>query len=232
MIKIERLCEVCGSNEYVRNYKRSGRYLCGKHAMQLRTHGKIFERTSKDPNIYIVCEDYALICIYNKSCEEIARAIIDKSDIETAKQFKWYLHSNEYVCNKTGGKITYLHRLLINAPKDKFVDHINMNKLDNRKINLRLCNNGENMRNKEQTKRNYSGFRGVHWNKDVKKWNAILSYDRSSINLGYYDLFQDAVNARINGEQKYYGDFAPQSDLIKMNNLIITETEFMNGLKF
>jgi len=214
---MSRVCDICGSDRGVRNYQSSGNYYCARHVCQLNTYGRIFIRTKFDPNEIIIKEDFALLCLYDKDVNEIARAIINLTDVDLVSKYKWYLHSSGYVCcrNEKDGCI-YLHRLILNVTNDSFVDHINMNKLDNRKENLRLCTNSENMRNKEEMANNYSGFRGVVWHKDVRKWGSSLTCDKKVIKLGWYDLFNDAVSARLKGEAEYYGEFAPNT--INVNN--------------
>lgn len=210
VIKEYKICEVCNSSKGVRDYKKQGHYLCGKHAYQMKKYGKILNRTKYDPNEILICDDYALLCLYDKNCNEIARTIIDLNDVDKVSKHKWYLHSNGYVCNRSKGNVLYLHRYLMGVEGESFIDHINMNKLDNRKNNLRMCTNAENMRNKKEMSNNYSGFRGVDWNKEVKKWEASLTFNKEYIHLGWFDLFNDACQARINGEKLYYKDFAPK----------------------
>lgn len=78
---------------------------------------------------------------------------------------------------KTGypDKTVYLHRLILNAPKNKEIDHINGNKLDNRKQNLRLCNRSENRGNSNGKQLSSSKFRGVYWCKRDKRWITIVN---------------------------------------------------------
>lgn len=81
-------------------------------------------------------------------------AIIDDEDYEKVKPHKWRANyckgiSNYYVQNCGWGVPTIMmHRLIMNAPKGLVVDHINHNTLDNRKSNLRVCTQSENLRNR------------------------------------------------------------------------------------
>lgn len=101
--------------------------------------------------------------------------LIDEEDLHLTKRKGYYLSiaSHGYVrimnqigvYEKTGyGKYAndYLHRLIMKAPKHLEVDHINGNRLDNRKSNLRLCKGVSNARNRPQHKGNY---KGVHFSK-------------------------------------------------------------------
>jgi hypothetical protein len=56
---------------------------------------------------------------------------------------------------------------------------------------------------------NKSGKTGVSWRKQRSKWHAHIKVDGKEIHLGFYDVFDDAVSARIEAEKKYFGEFAP-----------------------
>jgi hypothetical protein len=99
-------------------------------------------------------------------------------------------------------KIKELHRWIMNDPKGKYVDHINKNTLDNRRENLRVCNNSANLRNGKIRPNNKSGFTGVFQKKD--KWGARIRVMYKTVYLGYYDTFDKAVNARKKAEIKYF----------------------------
>ena len=135
--------------------------------------------------------------------------IFDKEDYDKIKQYYWSLGKNGYFLNVKNQ--LYLHRLIMGvADEDRSVqvDHIKGNKYDNRKINLRLCNNTENSRNKGLNKNNTSGYSGVYYRKDRNKWYARITVNREEINLGHYENFDDAVKARKEAEKKYFGEFA------------------------
>ena len=97
-------------------------------------------------------------------------------------------------------------------PSEKQVDHINGDKLDNRIKNLRLVTNQQNQFNRSSLKiNNTSGKTGVCWYKKYKKWVAQIevrdNQKRKNYNLGYYTKKEDAIQARIEGEKKYFGEF-------------------------
>jgi hypothetical protein len=75
------------------------------------------------------------------------------------------------------------------------VDHINQNKVDNQRANLRLCTSSENKRNMGLTSRNVSGFKGVYYSEPKDKWRAIASVDRKKHHLGSYDTPEEASQA-------------------------------------
>ncbi len=106
-----------------------------------------------------------------------------------------------------------LHRVLINAPNDKTVDHINGNTLDNRKINLRLCTNSENLRNSKKRKTNTSGYKGVSFCKSCKKYIASITLNYKKIRLGYFEDKKEAAIAYNMAAIKYHGNFAKLNEV-------------------
>jgi hypothetical protein len=112
----------------------------------------------------------------------------------------WFLCANGYVRTNrwvAPGKKRYisLHRYILNPPTGVPVDHINGNKLDNRRANLRLASNGLNNQNISRNKRNKSGYRGVSYAQANRAWRAEVSLKGQDHYLGYYTdkLFAAAV---------------------------------------
>lgn len=131
--------------------------------------------------------------------------IIDIDDLEQVKEYCWRI-SKGYIV--TGLKQIQLHRLLTNCPDDMIADHINGNKLDNRKSNLRICTKQQNAMNCKVSKNNTSGVTGVTWNKQNNNWIAQISINRKNIHIGSFDKFEDAKKARREAEDKYFGEYA------------------------
>ena len=99
-----------------------------------------------------------------------------------------------------GGSGEYVHRELMNAGPDDYVDHANGNKLDNRRANLRICNQQENSRNKTKRSDNKSGVTGVHFCKTRKKWVAQINTGERVLLLGRFLDFETAVQKRREAE--------------------------------
>jgi len=143
-------------------------------------------------------------------------AIVDDEDYEGLNQWMWYAHACRkkwYACrtlHKDGEIITLrMHRLILNTPDNKETDHINGNGLDNRRCNLRICNDTENCRNsKMRTGAKSSSFKGLDWFRHQKKWRVRISVDKKSIFLGYFNDEGEAANAYDEAAKKYHGEFA------------------------
>ena len=196
-------CKVEGCNG-----KHIAKGYCDKHYRQYKRYGKISERTRFDPNKIIEYDDYAEIVLYNKHCEEVARALIDLEDVDKVKGYKWHLRKDGYVSTHiTKGETTLLHRLIMDCPDDKLVDHINHNKLDNRETNLRICTKSQNAMNQNIKSNNTSGIVGVSWDKKNEKWIANIGLSGKYINLGYFDNIEEAAKKRKQAEIDLFGDY-------------------------
>ena len=140
-----RICSVEGCNG-----KYYGKSYCEKHYTQIRKHGKILDRTRFDANEIIIYDDYAEIVLYNCKNEEVTRALIDLDDIERVNKYKWHLDNDGYIQTTINNKHIRLHRFLMNIWEEDFswdrvINHINHNRLDNRKSNLEIVTQKENM---------------------------------------------------------------------------------------
>jgi hypothetical protein len=131
-------------------------------------------------------------------------ALIDEEDIGLVSQFRWYgfspgRNSGYYAATsaKINGKFktVYMHRLIMQAKPDQQVDHINGNRLDNRKENLRLCNQTENNRNQNKFRGGKSPYKGVTWHKQAKKWQAKIKVSGTSLYLGVFSSEEEAARA-------------------------------------
>jgi hypothetical protein len=143
-------------------------------------------------------------------------AIVDDDLFEYLDQWKWCACkiSNRFYAIRSyrlnSKKIfIYMHRLITNNNDSKMhTDHKNNNPLDNRIENLRICTNSQNQMNTKVQINNTSGFKGVTWNKIVKKWVAQIKLNNKLINLGYYINPIDAARAYNEAALKYHGEFA------------------------
>lgn len=149
------------------------------------------------------------------------KAIIDDEDFKLISAYKWCATTNRRRIQDTyyavrgfrikGKNIQIrMHRLILNAPKDKEVDHINHNGLDNRKNNLRLCEKIQNQFNLRKRKNTSSKFKGVHFDKVNNSWNARLRYKKRDIWLGRFKKESDAGKAYLIKAIELFGEFAYQ----------------------
>ena len=139
------------------------------------------------------------------------RTLVDVEDYEYLNQFKWY-YNNGYAVRSTrmkNGKrgMELMHRTIVNAPKGMEVDHINGDKLENKRSNLRLCTHTENLRNQHKTC-GTSKYKGVCWHKAMSKWRVQIRGNNKKIHLGFFDNEEDAAHAYNMAALELFGEFA------------------------
>lgn len=197
-----KICKVDGCND-----KTHGKGYCNKHYRQFKRYGKV-RRTLKDPNEIILYDNYAEIILYDMNSNEKSRVLIDLDDMHKVKKYKWCLKGNGYVHN---GKI-HLHRFIMDCQDDMSVDHINRNKLDNRKCNLRICTRRQNNFNRGIRNDNTSGIIGVSFDKRRNKWRSRIQVDKKEKHLGYFNTVEEAIRARKQAELEYFGEYRNKKD--------------------
>ena len=139
----------------------------------------------------------------------------DKEDYDKIKSHYWSINNLGYVQSVIKGKITLFHRFVLNPPKNKVIDHINHNRNDNRRENLRIVTDKENCENRKITNRNTSGVVGVFWSKAHNKWIAHIGSKRKKIVLGHFKNFEDAVKAKKQAEKELFEEISNVSEINK-----------------
>ena len=132
-------------------------------------------------------------------------AIVDDEDFEFLNQWKWWSDGQGYAVRDIGGRKNkqriLMHRVVNKTPDGLVADHINRNKLDNRKKNLRNVTQRVNSLNCKLSKNNTSGYNGICWYKN--RWCATIKYNYKTVYLGRFANIKDAVKARKEAEYKY-----------------------------
>ena len=139
-----------------------------------------------------------------------AVALVDDEDFEYLSQMNWYLHSGGYAAARhpQTKKLTYMHREILRPSENEQVDHINRNRLDNRRSNLRKCTRTENMRNVKGAG-DTSEYKGVSYKKGRKKpWRARIHVSENQIILGDFSTEVEAAFAYDLAAKEHFGEFA------------------------
>lgn len=136
----------------------------------------------------------------------------DEEDYEIIQKYRWHVDSNGYVIAKKENKSYKMHRVVLGLTvNDKVeVDHINHNKLDNRKNNLRIVTRSQQCMNTRKRKNNSSGIKGVYKMTGYEKWCAQINASGKRIYLGSFNNKEDAINARLEAEKKLHKEYACQ----------------------
>lgn len=144
--------------------------------------------------------------------------LVDDEDYDILMENKCQYHHMGYAVTskKINGeyKQFQVHRLILKlTTKDKAVDHINGNKLDNRKQNLRLATTQENGMNRAKHKKFTSEYKGVGWSKARNKWRATIYFNYKAIYIGIFNNEEDAAKAYNEKANELFGKFAKLNEV-------------------
>jgi hypothetical protein len=122
--------------------------------------------------------------------------LIDPEDLPLVEGYRWFLNRDGYVVNTDLGTYQGMHRMIMvshfgNKPLD--VDHIDRNKLNMQKSNLRFCTHMENCRNRRLSPLNKSGYPGIYFKPKYKKWQVNVFHDYHQFYVGQFNSLEDAV---------------------------------------
>lgn len=143
-------------------------------------------------------------------------AIADAADFALLDGRNW--HSSHSPCGPCAAThvttedgrhdLALMHRVLMEAPDELHVDHINGDRLDNRRSNLRLATNQQNTWNAGLSKRNTSGFKGVSWHTRDLIFGAHIRIAGRQKTLGEFANAISAARAYDEAARRHYGEFA------------------------
>jgi hypothetical protein len=135
-------------------------------------------------------------------------AYVDAADYEWLSQWRWRVYSGGYAGRLEKGKLIYMHRQIMKPPKRKFVDHINGNRYDNTRANLRNITPGQNMYNTGKQPGTTSIYKGVSYDRQSGQWVAQIQFRKESLHLGRFDTEIEAARAYDRGAVELLGEFA------------------------
>lgn len=204
--EVQWLCKCgCGNNIIVRSKdltRRNGTKSCGC--------------SRKQYNVYNLFGEYGIG--YTKKGEEF---YFDLEDYDKIKDYCWHITNNGYVASTdryNNFKYVRFHRLVMDNPDKSYdIDHIHgeSSRNDNRKSNLRIVTRSQNEMNVGICKNNTSSVTGVNYHKLTGKWIARIGINNNRIQLGLFDNFDDAVKARKQAEEKYFGEYSYDNSMKK-----------------
>lgn len=171
-------------------------------------HDEAFAKARKKYNTYDLSGEYEIG--YTSNGNEFW---FDLEDYDKIKDYCWTITNNGYVSayNPKNRNRVLLHRIIMECDNTEvYIDHKHGEKsrFDNRKSNLRIATPNQNAMNRVLLQTNTSGVTGVSFNKKRDKWEAYIGIDNKRINLGRFNDFEDAVSARKEAEEKYFGEWS------------------------
>lgn len=185
-------------------------YVCPECGKEIEVNKKLLVRRN-DANQEIFYEnDYAYMIL--KFGDDFHKVLFDTEDVERVKNVKWTLQNSSrtakpHIQVRGRENDTYrmwlMQRYILNMPFVTYrqvIDHINRNPLDNRKCNLRVVSQWENMQNKE----NEGKVKGVYFIKNRNKYMAEICLNRKRHKLGFYDNYEEALAARLAAEKIFH----------------------------
>ncbi len=139
-------------------------------------------------------------------------ALVDPEDYQKLSEHDWQhvkcKTNNHYAGRIEGGRIVLMHRIIMNAPKGKIVDHRDRDGLNNTKENLRFATPSQNSCNRTCSKNGTSRYRGVSFHRTIGKWQACIGLNGKDRHLGTFDNEEDAARVYDEAAKKYHGEFA------------------------
>lgn len=221
-MKEKKVCKVCGGKHHGRGY-------CRKHYYEAIRDGVIEKREGTKrkgcdfksynnhrefkPNDVIYYDDYAELILTNRSGNEVGRTKIDIEDVKLFADKRVCKDSKDYAICRWEGKPRKVHRIIMGVVDNISieVDHINGDPSDNRKCNLRVCTHSENLKNQKLHEDNTSGYSGVNWDKNKRRWVAEIIVDGKR-HRKRFKTKEEAIVKRKEWEELYFGEYARGED--------------------
>lgn len=151
------------------------------------------------------------------NCNEFT--LVDEDDFKKYGHLKWCLSSKGYVTRKQWNKKIKvdeeirMHRVILSAKKGTIVDHVNRNKLDNRKSNLRLVSEHQSKWNVGIGSRNKTGFKGVSFEKSRGVYRASIMLKGKQNFIGRFPCKIQAAKEYNKFAKKLFGKYAVLNEI-------------------
>lgn len=132
--------------------------------------------------------------------------LVENNDYEELSKYKWH-YNGGYAARTENGRVIFMHRIINNTPDNFLTDHINRNRLDNRRCNLRTCTNSQNRMNSIKHNDKSTVYKGVTFHRE-HRWLARISLNGKIIYLGVFNTPEEGALAYNNKAIEIFGEFA------------------------
>jgi len=214
-------CDICKKEVGKTNYNgiklddKTIVHVCGKHYAQYKKYGKFIDSSPKalhDSNEFKLDGEVAKIYTKHKNGDISGFFIIDANDLDRVIVRKWRLWKDRFFTGVQ--KPTSISQFIMGerVNENTVIDHINHNPADNRKCNLRIITQQQNICNQALKTTNSTGIQGVWFDIARDKWSVEIKSNYVKCFLGRYDELEDACYARLIAEQIVFDEFRNSSN--------------------
>ena len=133
--------------------------------------------------------------------------LVSDQDFEELNKYKWCF-DGQYAQRRENTKAIRMHREIMNIPERMEIDHIDGNRLNNTRENLRVCTTQENQRNRSKGAGTSSQYKGVNWHKETGKWRAYIKVAGKQVYLGLFEIEQEAAKVYYRAAVEFGGAVA------------------------
>lgn len=191
---METICNITDCNQ-----KLLAKGFCSKHYYRAKRGLDVEAKTRFDRRLARIDGN----TVYLQLASDKGEAIVDM-EYRHLESYNWSLSGDGYPMTWKDGKLVKLHHIIKGKPKaSEVTDHINRNKLDNRKDNLRITDQRTNVLNAGMLKNNTSGVKGVSFVKSRGKWVAQIVRNGKHFFGGYYTTLEEARDSRLKLERTH-----------------------------
>lgn len=176
-------------------------------------------------------DDYKFLIPIRSKTKPTIYALVDEEDFDNVNQYKWR-NEHGYVVTLMNGKRVSMHSYLKGPPPEgQVINHLNCNRLDNRKDNLKFASLAQNAQNKLKKDGTTSVYYGV--SKYFKKWRAGICFQGKDRNLGHFEDEIEAAKKYDTAAYLIHGEYARTNNLVKYEDVkdIDIETLFNKQTK-
>lgn len=205
----KKICKIedCGGKHCAKGF-------CEKHYRREARLGDAYKPTRSDKNKVRFDRGLCFIELTDIHLNKVAETVIDSADYNKCKDYKWHYGQHGYVrCSNPS--LIYLHRIIMGCTPMEMIDHKDGNPLNNKKENLRICTQFQNLQNRPKNK-SHVGYKGVVFTRN--RYRVKITAERKTKYIGTFADQLSAAKAYNEAALKYHGEFARLNDFTEANN--------------